>query len=68
MDSGQSKLKGYGRINHAGGDDYYSPARRNTRFSVVYRDGSAKVHISTKLPPDRNTCGDLCVILIPCAM
>lgn len=36
MDAGQSKQKGCGGINHAHGDDYYSPARQNTRCSVVY--------------------------------
>ncbi len=49
MDTGQSKHKGCGGINHVHGDDYYSPARQNTRCSVVY--GSAEAHISTKPQP-----------------
>lgn len=36
MDSGQSKHKGLVGINHSHSDDYYSPARQNTRCSVVY--------------------------------
>lgn len=32
LDDGQNKPKGYGGINHAGGDDYCSPARQNTRL------------------------------------
>lgn len=49
MDAGQSKHKGGGGINHAHGDDCYSPARQNTRCSVVYC--SAEAHISTKPQP-----------------
>lgn len=49
MDVGQSKHKGCGGINHAHGDDYYSPARQNIRCSVVH--GSAEAHISTEPQP-----------------
>lgn len=54
MDAGQSKHKGCGGINHAHGDDYYSPARQNTRCSVVYLETVWQTPIfSQSHSPDR---------------
>lgn len=61
MDAGQSKQKDCRGINHAHGDDYYSPARRNTRCSVVYLETFGKgphFHKATALT-GRITRGDL---------